>query len=96
MKSIGDFEVSPAKTRIAFQTRMRFAAVNYIGRDFIRGHIILTKPSDSSKFYRIELNIVHHFRLDEPEDIDQEFIGFMKEAYAVGWQAHPTSMPGKD
>ena len=50
LRSIGEFTVSPAMTRIAFITRMRFVAINRIGRNFINVHLILSKRHESSIF----------------------------------------------
>jgi len=33
----GPYEVAPAKTRVAFMAAVRFASVNWVGRDFIDG-----------------------------------------------------------
>ncbi|UCG52451.1 MAG: hypothetical protein JSW58_02560 [Candidatus Latescibacterota bacterium] len=84
LKSIGDFTYSPAKTRVAFQRRMRFAAINRIGRDFVNGHLILKKQRKSTKFYHIEQGVIHHFKITRPEDIDDEFREFLREAHSVG------------
>src|SRR3972149_7394063 len=50
LRLIGEFSYSPAKTRIAFQRRIRIGAINRIGRDFISGHLLLTKNHKSKKF----------------------------------------------
>jgi hypothetical protein len=31
---------------------------------------------------------VHHFRITSPEELDAEFAGWIREAYAVGQGAH--------
>jgi hypothetical protein len=38
---------------------------------------------------------VHRFRLVAPEELDDEFAGWLKEAYAVGQGAHLTPPPGR-
>jgi hypothetical protein len=90
LQSIGKFTISPAKTRIAFMTRMRFASINRIGSNFINGHLILKKRNESPKFYKIEQGVIHHFRIEKPEDLDDEFRELLKAAYAVGNQEHLT------
>jgi hypothetical protein len=86
LQSIGKFTISPAKTRIAFMTRMRFAAIIRVGRNFINGHIILKKRHESPKFYKIEQGVIHHFRVEKTEDIDYEFRELLEEAHVVGNQ----------
>ena len=36
---------------------------------------------------------VHHFRLTRPTDIDTTFLGWLREAYAVGEQRHLRDRP---
>lgn len=84
MESVGEFTYAPAKTRIGFQRRIIFAAINRIGEDYLDGHLILKRTSPSEKFYRIELETIHHFRISRPEEIDEEFLGYLREAYHRG------------
>ena len=89
-------KVIPQKTRIVFQTRMRFAAI-IPQKTQLRGHLVLPEPNPSRYFDRIESyspgNHVHVFRISSAEQLDEwqldeEFTGFLKAAYRVGNQEH--------
>lgn len=89
--SLGPIIVNPEKTRIAFQVRMSFAAV-MLKRQWIDGHVVLARRLASPRFRRIETisprNHVHSFRLTCLDDIDEEFMAWLAEAYQVGEQRH--------
>ncbi len=91
VQSIGPVEVLPEKTRIALHVRMSFAACVPRSR-WLDGHLVLARRVDSPRFRRIETfsprNVLHAFRLTSPEEIDDEFRGWLREAYDVGMQRH--------
>ncbi len=91
IQSLGPVIVNPEKTRIAFQVRMSFAAVT-LKRQWIDGHVVLARRLESPRFRRIETisphNHVHSFRLTCLEDIDEECVAWLAEAYLVGEQRH--------
>jgi hypothetical protein len=88
---LGPVTVLPEKTRIALHLRMSFAAFMPRVR-WLDGHLVLARRIESSRFRRIETysarNILHAFRLTAPGEIDDEFVGWLAEAYAVGAQRH--------
>jgi len=87
----GPFTRDVAKTRIAFQVRVRFAG------------IVATKRRLSFRFWlkhpvsspRLSLEFTHGndwvYRLPirSEADLDDELLGWTREAYAVGQQTHP-------
>jgi Domain of unknown function (DUF5655) len=87
----GPVTVLPQRTRIAFQVRMSFAAVT-LRRRWVDGHVVLARRFDHPRFRRIETfsprNHVHHFRLEHPEEVDDEVAAWLAEAYRVGEQRH--------
>lgn len=88
-RKIGDFELHPAKTRIALNKRMRFAAINRLGKDFVEAHLIFPEKFDKALCFRkidevTNTAFVHHFRIYEAEDITIELKGFMALAYKIG------------
>ncbi len=88
-EKIGDFELHPAKTRIALNHKMRFASINRLGKDFLEGHLVFReKYEDSTCFHRIEevtkRAYVHHFRLHSKSDLTSELRKFLKMAYQIG------------
>jgi hypothetical protein len=38
--------------------------------------------------------VVHQFRISAPEQLDEEFAGWVREAYQVGQGGHLASRPG--
>jgi len=91
VRACGRVAILPEKTRIAFQARMSFAQVSF-RRDKLRGHVVLARRLEHPRFLRIDTiskrNHVHHFELRSPADLDEEFSGFLREAYRVGQQLH--------
>jgi hypothetical protein len=90
--------VLPEKTRIAFQVRMSFAQLSPRLR-WLDGHVVLARRLPHPRFRRIDTisprNHVHHFRLVTAGEIDAEFRGWLREAYAVGAQEHLRSGRGE-
>ena len=91
LTDLGPFEVLAEKTRIALHVRMSFAALRPRVR-WLDGHLVLARAVSSSRWRRVQTlsarNVVHEFRLSGPEDVDEEFAGWLVEAYAVGCQRH--------
>jgi hypothetical protein len=94
----GPVTVLPEKTRIAFQVRMSFAQLSPRLR-WLDGHVVLARRLPHPRFRRIDTisprNHVHHFRLVTAGEIDAEFRGWLREAYAVGAQEHLRSGGGE-
>jgi len=92
----GPVTILPEKTRIAFQVRMSFAAVQ-IQRSKITGHLVLAYRQERPCFVCIDSisrgNHVHHFRIAKPEDLIEELCGFIGQAYRVGEQKHLKNHP---
>lgn len=92
VRECGVVKLAPAKTRIGFQVRMIFAAINKLSRQGLDAHVILTRRLDHPRFTRIEEMsprcFVHHFRIKDQSELDDEVSTWLKEAYRVGQQAH--------
>lgn len=88
----GPFNFAPAKTRIGFQVRMIFAAVNGLSSGGMRCHVILARRLESPRFDRIEKlgprSYVNHFTIRTLDDLDEEVAGWLNESYKVGNQEH--------
>ena len=88
----GPVQIAPAKTRIGFQVRMIFAAVNKLSDHGLEAHVVLTRRLPQSRFTRIETMspkcYVHHFRIESLSELDEQVRGWLKEAYQVGTQKH--------
>jgi hypothetical protein len=91
VRSFGPVIILPEKTRIAFQVRMSFAQVTPRKR-WLDGHVVLARRLEHPRFRKIETfsprNHLHAFRLEQPGDVDDTFIAWMREAYEVGAQKH--------
>ena len=68
------------KTRIVIQARVRFAGAVVRG-SYLDGNLWLRRVEDFQP-----LGFVHHFRLEQPSDIDAALEALMQEAYRVGTQ----------
>jgi hypothetical protein len=87
----GPVTVLPERTRIAFQVRMSFAAFT-LRRHWVDGHVVLARRLASPRFRKVETfsprNHLHQFRLERPEEADEEVAAWLAEAYRVGEQRH--------
>jgi len=96
IRQSGPVTILPEKTRIAFQVRMSFAAIQVQSCRII-GHLVLAHRHERPCFHRIDSisrhNHVHHFRLEKPEDLNEELCRFIAQAYAVGQQKHLRNHP---
>jgi RimJ/RimL family protein N-acetyltransferase len=92
----GPAAVLPERTRVAFQTRMSFAAVSLRTR-WLDGHVVLAKHLRSKRFRDVQTisprNVVHSFRFERPEEVDDEVSSWIAQAYLVGLQRH---LPHRD
>ena len=88
----GPVRVAPAKTRIGFQVRMIFAAVNKLNDQGLQAHVVLSRRRDSPRFTRIDTMTprcyVHNFRINSLSELDDEVRSWLQEAYQVGTQEH--------
>jgi len=92
VRDCGPVLIAPAKTRIGFQVRMIFAAVNKLSDQGLEGHVVLTRRLETPRFSRIETMTpkcyVHHFRIESLNELDEEVRTWLREAYQVGTQEH--------
>ena len=80
----GLYDIAPAKTRVAFLSKVRFASVNRVNKDSIDVHFVLPRAVRSRRFRRVEpvgkLH-VHHLRLATAEDFDNELMDWLRASY---------------
>jgi hypothetical protein len=84
--SLGPVTLHPVKTRIALMVDVRFAAINRIGADAIRGHIWLRERHASDRFEKIEqlgADFLYHFEVSARRPIDAELRKFIRLGYAM-------------
>lgn len=92
-RKIGDFELHPAKTRIALNNKMRFASINRLGRDCLGAHLVFNQRFDGTLcFHKIDevtkTAFVHHFKLCSKNDLTEELKKYMRMAYKIGARKH--------
>ena len=99
VRNCGEVILAPAKTRVGFQVRMIFAAVNKVTDHGLDAHVVLARRLESQRITRIDSisarNHVHHFRIRSLGEMDGEVRSWLKEAYRVGKQEHLTKAPFK-
>lgn len=87
----GTAKIIPQKSRVAFQVRMRFAAL-MPQRSALKGHLVLSERHEDPCFKRVDSlsagNHVHVFRLQSPDDLTELLVRRIGEAYRVGLQEH--------
>lgn len=98
IRRIGEVHVYAQKSRIVFQTRGRFVAVQP-RKDHLAGHVWLKRRREHPIVVRVEpllgRDFVHHFRLRRPEDLDPGFCELLREGYAVGSQTFEAARSGR-
>ena len=87
----GDYSVekflAPAKTRIAFMARVRFAGVDAISDRGMTIVFALPGPMRHRRIRKVE-NIVpgwygHWMRIISPDELDDELLGWLRESYRL-------------
>ena len=88
-KRIGNFELHPAKSRIALARHTRFCSINQLGKDFLHfvlpldklypDNLVFTKIGQlpNSKIFN------HHCRIYSKDDVNDEVKKFMRLAYDI-------------
>ena len=92
VEACGPFEYSVAKTAITFKGSRRGFAGAILGSKGLDGYLDLQRRIEDPRFRRsspyTKRLFVHHFRITGPEQLDGDFAGWVREAYAVGHGAH--------
>jgi hypothetical protein len=92
VEACGPVTYAAARTRVGFQVRMIFAAVNRLSHRSLDAHVILARRLDNPRFRRIESfsprNHLHAFRVSDLAELDAEVEDWLREAYKVGKQEH--------
>lgn len=91
-EACGPFTYSVAKTAITLKgTRRGFAGATLTDRH-LEGYLDLQRQVADPRIRRstpyTKRLFVHRYRVHEPGELDDEFAGWLAEAYAVGQGAH--------
>ena len=82
----GPLKIEPKKTSIHLSNRFGFAGV-YTRKNYINLEVHLNHRLSGKRINKVEqasANRFHHtIRLSNPEDIDEELLGWLKEAYEL-------------
>ena len=83
----GDYSISPAKTRVAFLGRVRFAGITRLREDGMRCAFALPKPLKSPRFEEIEEVVpgwwVHRLHITDVKQLDAELQQWLRESYRL-------------
>ncbi len=86
----GPFTFAPAKTRVAFMVRVRFAGVTAVSEGGMTCHFGLRRRLEHPRIRRVEQPVprwfVHTFRVATSEELDDEVQSWLRKSYAVGEQ----------
>jgi hypothetical protein len=96
-RACGPFTYSVTKTAITLAgTRRGFAGAKP-GHHALGGYLDLQRRVDDPRITRsspyTKRLYVHHFRIETPGQLDDEFAAWLREAYQVGAGAHLASTP---
>ena len=90
LRQCGPVTAAPAKTRVAFMVRVRFAGVNSVSDRGMTISFALRRPLKHPRIFRIEKYnprwYGHFLRILSPEELDDELLGWLRESYKVGQQ----------
>jgi hypothetical protein len=90
--TIGPFDFAPAKTRVGFMVRVRFAGIQRLSDRGMTAGFWLKRRIESPRFTKVEHlgrdDWIYTFRVTSPDELDDEVLGWMREAYDVGLQRH--------
>jgi hypothetical protein len=83
----GEYHIAPAKTRIAFLGRVRFAGITALSEGGMTCAFALTEPNKSPRFIKIEEVVpgwwVHRLRITDVAQLDAEVQAWLKESYRL-------------
>ena len=87
LKQFGPVRAFPVKTRIVFQAEVQFAAAVPRKR-WLDGYLWLRRQAAHPRIHKIEMGIFrdygHVFRLAHSDDLDEDLIDLLHEAYMLG------------
>jgi hypothetical protein len=92
VQACGPFEYAVSKTAITFKgSRRGFAGAKPTARS-LDGYLDLQRRVEDPRIRRAapytRRLFVHQFRISAPDELDDEFAGWVREAYQVGQGAH--------
>ncbi len=90
VRGFGPVEAVANRMNIGFMVRARFAGVFSLSERGMSVHFWLKRRVDSPRFARREYLLhrdwIYRVRVTDPSELDDELIGWLREAYQVGAQ----------
>ena len=88
VETCGPFEFAPTRRQIGVRGARRIFAGVRLTKRGLEGYLDLPRRVESPRFrhvapYTKKLS-VHHFVLEQPVELDDEFASWIRESYAVG------------
>jgi len=91
-RACGPFTCAVSKSAITLKGTRRGFAGAVLGERALRGYLDLPRLVQDARITRsapyTKRLYVHHFRIDRPGQLDNQFAGWLGEAYQVGVGAH--------
>jgi hypothetical protein len=98
VQACGTFEYAVSKTAITFKGSRRGFAGAKPTTHGLDGYLDLQRRVQDPRIRRAspytKRLLVHQFRISAPEQLDEEFAGWVREAYQVGQGEHLARRPG--
>ena len=83
----GEFHIAPARTRIAFLGRVRFAGITSLSEKGMTCSFALPHRLDSPRFVKTEEVApgwwTHRLRITQPDQLDDEVQAWLRESYRL-------------
>jgi Domain of unknown function (DUF5655) len=87
LQQFGPVTAFPVKSRIVFQAEVQFAAA-VPRKSWLDGYLWLKRQASHPRIHKVEMGIFrdygHIFRLTQPDDLNEDLIDLMHEAYILG------------
>jgi hypothetical protein len=83
----GKYYVAPAKTRIAFMARVRFAGITSLSEKGMTCAFAMPYPLSSPRFVKVEEIVpgwwMHRLRITESSQLDEEIQAWLRKSYRL-------------
>jgi uncharacterized protein DUF5655 len=98
IQACGPFDYAVSKTAIGFKGSRRGFAGAKPKAHSLDGYLDLQRRLEDPRIRRAspytKRLVMHQFRISAPEQLDEEFAGWVREAYQVGEGGHLAPAPG--
>ncbi len=96
--SCGPYHLAPAKTRVAFLGRVRFAGISAVSERGVTITFALPSPLRSARFARVYEVVpgwwAHRLRVTAPAQLDSQLQGWLRRSYRLMGMQQRLRRPG--